>query len=830
MSVAEAPEIDEGFLQHGLSAAEVEAKRAQGLANTAHIESSRTYGRILWDNAINPIHVTLFVISGLLLALELPGDAFLTAGLVLGNIVVGVFQEGRAKRQLDRIALLTKPHATVIRDGETKVIDPTEIVQGDLIKLTAGDQIQVDGPVLEATGFSVDEALLTGEADLVRKSVGEELHSGTFCMTGEGSQLAETVGAGTVSYKITARARAYESVRTPLQREVGIIIWLMAALVTILALLVANSLVNVYDELPLVETTRAAAVVVALVPQGLWFMITVAYSMAVVRTARSGVLIQRLNAVESISRVDVLCLDKTGTLTSNALAVEAVQGLALTDDDLKAKLGTFAASASFRNRTSSTLHDAFPAEARPVTQEVVFDSSRKWSALIIDGELMVLGAPEVLKTAVVDPDAYAETVTAFAAQGLRVLLFAGRQGVEGIEEDGPEALGRGTLTAYGLIVLRDELRKDAKETVERFTSGGVALKIMSGDNPGTVAALAKQAGFSPTLTALPGSELAGLDDNALQDIVHETTVFGRVTPDDKERLVQALQRRGRFVAMIGDGVNDIPALKAAQVAAVMRSGSPATRSVADIVLMEDSFSALSKALLEGQRIRQGMESIFRVFLSRTLAISLVILLAALMSDPFPVTPRQSAIMATLTVGIPAIALASWATPGQSPHWLLPGAVSFVAPVALTIGLVGYGLYEAFLQMDASLDEARTALTMFTVLAGISLIPFSVVNQNRWLTIEPLRERRRLLHLSGVMVLFYVIAAIQPDLRSFYELEPLNVMQCAGILATVVGWALLLRGVVHFGLDEWLGRVTERFLERRATTLLEDPPRDFVSGS
>jgi len=814
------PDVSEEFLQRGLSAAEVEAKRAQGLTNAAHIESSRSYGRILWDNAINPIHVTLFVISGLLLALELPGDAFLTAGLVLGNVVVGVFQEGRAKRQLDRIALLTKPQATVVRDGEAVVVDPTEIVQGDLIRITAGDQIQVDGPVLEAAGLSVDEALLTGEADLVRKSVGEELHSGTFCMTGEGSQLAETVGAGTVSYKITARAREFKSVRTPLQREVGIIIWLMAGLVAILSLLVANSLVNVYDELPLVETTRAAAVVVALVPQGLWFMITVAYSMAVVRTARSGVLIQRLNAVESISRVDVLCLDKTGTLTSNALAVESVKGLALSDQELKAKLGVFAASASFRNRTSSTLHEAFPAEARAVTQEVVFDSSRKWSALIIDGELMVMGAPEVLRPAVMEPGAFDETVATFAEQGLRVLLFAGKQGVEGIEEDGPDALGSGSLTAYGLIVLRDELRRDAKETVERFTSGGVALKIMSGDNPGTVAALAKQAGFSPTLTAVPGSELVGLDDRALEEKVQEATVFGRVTPDDKERLVQALQRRGRFVAMIGDGVNDIPALKAAQVAAVMRSGSPATRSVADIVLMEDSFSALSKALLEGQRIRQGMESVFRVFLSRTLAISLVILLAAIMSDPFPVTPRQSAIVASLTVGIPAIALATWATPGQSPHWLLPGAVSFVAPVAVTIGLVGFAVFELFLQFDSSLDTARTALTMFAVFAGISLIPFSVVNQNRWLTVEPLRERQRLVVLSAVMLIFYIISATQVDLRNFYELEPLNAIQCIVVLLAVTGWAFLLRAVVHLGIDEWLGMMTERFLDRRASKVLQ----------
>jgi cation-transporting ATPase E len=823
MSIAELPGVDEAFLQRGLTAAEVEERRAQGLTNAAELAPSRTYKRILWDNAINPVHVTLFAISALLLALGLVGDAVLTAGLVLGNVVVGVFQEGRAKRQLDRIAVLTRPQATAVRDGEAHVVDPNDIVQGDLIRVSAGDQIQVDGRVLWATGLSVDESLLTGEADLVRKSAGDVLNSGTFCMTGEGSQLAETVGANTVSYKITARARAFKNVSTPLQREVGIVIWIMAGLVVLLALAVANSFVNVYDELPLVETTRAAAVVVALVPQGLWFMITVAYSMAVVRTARNGVLIQRLNAVESISRVDVLCLDKTGTLTSNSLAVETVMGLSLNEDELKAKLGVFAASASFRNRTSTALLDAFPAEARPVAQEMVFDSSRKWSALVIDDELIVMGAPEVLKDFVKDSGAYADDVARYAEQGLRVLLFAGRTGVEGIDMESPEPLTAGSLTAYGLIVLRDELRRDARETVERFMEGGVALKILSGDNPGTVAALARQAGFSPTLSAVAGSELNELDDEDLSRLVTETTVFGRVTPDHKEKLVQALQSQGRFVAMIGDGVNDIPALKAAQVAAVMRSGSPATRSVADIVLLEDSFGALSKALLEGQRIRQGMESVFKLFLVRTLSISLAILFVALVSDEFPLPPRQSAVVAMLTVGIPAVALATWAMPGKSPHLLLPTAIAFVAPAAVTMGLVGFGVYEAFLHLDAGLNEARTALTLFSVLCGIALIPYAVTSQNLWLTRDPLRQHRNLVGLAAVMLVLYGIMSVQPNLRDFYELEVLDPLQYAAIAVEVIAWAQLLRFAVHYGVDEWLGGVAERFLERRVLGASPKPP-------
>jgi cation-transporting P-type ATPase E len=815
VSAVEIADTDDVFLQRGLSQAEVESRRANGETNAAPHTVSRTYGRIVFDNAVNPINVSLFAISGLLVALGLFGDAVLTAGIVLGNVVVGVFQEARAKRQLDKIALLTRPQATVLRDGEELVIDPDEIVRGDLLRVRAGDQVQVDGPVLSASGLSIDEALLTGESDLVRKQVGDQLHSGTFCMTGEGAQLAEVIGAATVSHRITARARVFKRTRTPLQREVGIIIWTMAIVVALLSAAVANSFVNVYDELPLVESTRAAAVVVALVPQGLWFMITVAYSMAVVRTARSGVLIQRLNAVESISRVDVLCLDKTGTLTSNALKLEEVKGLTLPEDELRSRLGAFAASASFNNRTSSTILEALGGEPRPVSQEIVFDSARKWSALVFEDGLHVMGAPEVMHPFVRDADSFAADVAAYAEKGLRVLLFAGSDAAEHVDLESEEPLAPGSLEAYGLVVLRDELRPDAAETVERFTEGGVTLKIMSGDNPETVAALARQAGFSNEAEAVSGADLKGLDEAELAQRVQEATIFGRVTPDNKEELVRALQRQGHFVAMIGDGVNDIPALKAAQVAAAMRSGSPATRSIADIVLLDDSFAALSKALLEGQRIRQGMEGIVRLFLSRTLAISLVILIAALASEPFPLTPRQSAVVAGLTVGIPAIALAAWARPGQAPHLLLPGAIAFVLPVAATIGLAGFGVYWSFLHFGAELNEARTALTLLSVLCGLTVIPFAVQSQNLWLTWEPLKERWRLTSLAGVMLLLYIVSSAVGPLRSFYELEVLQAWQYAAIVLTVVAWALVLRAVVHLGIDEWLGVTAQRLLETHA---------------
>jgi cation-transporting ATPase E len=444
----------------------------------------------------------------------------------------------------------------------------------------------------------------------------------------------------------------------------------------------------------------------------------------------------------------------------------------------------------------------------------VFDSARKWSALVIDGDLYVLGAPEVLRDFVQGWEAYEDDIEAWAAQGLRVLLFAGRKDVADVDFEASQPLKPGSLEPYGLIVLRDELRRDAAETVARFTRGGVRLKILSGDNPDTVAALARQAGFEDAAKAIAGPDLNGLDEEQLAEVAAETTIFGRVSPDDKEQLVQALQHRGHYVAMIGDGVNDIPALKAAHVAAVMRSGSPATRSVADIVLLEDSFGALSYALLEGQRIRQGMEGVVRLFLVRTLAISLVILTIALLSDPFPITPRQSAIVAALTVGIPAVALAAWARPGKSPHLLLPGAVAFVLPAAVTVGIVGIAVYEAFLNFGATLDEARTALTLFGVLCGVGLIPYSVLSQNDWLKRAGFQERPRLTALAAVMLLLYVVASSVPALRSFYEIEVLEWWQYIAICGAAVAWALMLRLLVRSGFDEWLGDRTQRLLESR----------------
>ncbi|HEY7269280.1 MAG TPA: HAD-IC family P-type ATPase [Dehalococcoidia bacterium] len=818
----------------GLTSEEAARRLREGQGNAAQHDTSRSYSRILFDNAFTPINTILFIIALMLVALGLGTDALFTAGLVIINVVVGVFQEARAKRQLDEIALLARPKARVIRDGEEHEILPEEIVCGDVLKLQPGDQIQVDGSVLEAHGMSVDESLLTGESDLVPKEDGEHVFSGTFCMTGSALFEAVEVGAASMANQITARARLFRSVRTPLQREVSWVIWGMAIYVLILSAPVLKSLDSVYHgyddvaaafghllhsplstqawerlndalgEPAFKESVRAAAVIVALVPQGLSFMVTATYAMAAVRIGRRGALVQRLNAVESMSHIDVLCLDKTGTLTTNNLMLEALKPLEASEDELRRLLGVYTASASVSNRTNAAILAGCGGDARAVAGEIGFDSSRKWSALQFEGPALdgvfVLGAAEMIDGALASNAGIREQVDAWSSQGLRVLLFArGDAPAGGLSPEKP-VLPAG-LHPLGLIALRDELRADAAETISGFAAAGIKLKIISGDNPQTVAALARQAGFGDDLKTVSGAELEGRDEAQMEATVEEATIFGRIAPQHKEALVKALQRRGHYVAMTGDGVNDVPALKQAQLAIAVRSGSPVTRNVADLVLIDDSFGVLPSAFSEGQRIRKGMEGILRLFLVRTFAVSLAILLAALVADPFPITPRQSGVPALLTVGIPALALAVWARPGKTGRFLLPSEALFVIPAAVSIAVVSFALYHGAFQhydgpglQDYAQNHAQTVLTLTITLCGIALIPFVQVPHAFWMTLQGLKDDFRTTLLALAMLAVFVVTYMIPPIRHAYELVLLSGAAYVIVVAAVAGWAVAVWGL------------------------------------
>jgi cation-transporting ATPase E len=811
--------------QLGLTSDEAEARRQAGQSNAVTWTTSRSFKRIVFENAATPINIVLFVISGALLGLQLFGDALLTGGLVLGNVLVGVFQETRAKRQLDRIALLSRPQALVLRDGEEREISPEEVVLGDCVVLQPGDQVIADGRLVSVSGLGMDESLLTGESDILPKRAGDEVVSGTYAINGSGVYETIRVGADTTANEITMRARQSRMPRTPLQREVGFVLWAMTAVVIVLGVVVARAFQHDGD-VTFEETVRAAAVIVALVPQGLAVMVTVSYAMAAVRLAGTGVLIQHMNAVESISHVDVLCLDKTGTLTTNRLTLECLKPYGVTEPELQDALGTFAASASFRNRTADAIQEAFPRPERRFSDEVAFDSARKWSGLAFEDDgvsgVYVLGAPDVLAPHLADGAGVLSDAEEWSEKGLRVLLLARDEAAQRFHEPEDAPLLPSGLDALGLVVLRDETRQDASSVINEFAETGIALKVISGDHPETVASLAEQAGLPVDDNTVYGPDLETMEPADLNVVTNRAAVFGRVSPRSKERIVESLRRGGRYVAMVGDGVNDVPALKAAHVAVALRSGSGITRDIADMVLLNDAFSNLPRAFREGQRIRKGMESIFRVFLTRTISLTAMILIISLLNDPFPVTPKHTSLIAVLTVGIPTLFLAVWARPGRVGRLVILSGTHFVLPASLTIGAVGVIVYEFFLHSTGDVPTAQTAMTLTATLCGLLIIVFLEPPTPAWVAANPLNGDWRPPALAaGLFGLFVAFLAI-PTARDFYELELFSVWEFAMIGLVVIAWAFSVRSIWRF---ELMARI-QRLLSRRGGA---EPPAEEPQG-
>ncbi|MEI6727075.1 MAG: HAD-IC family P-type ATPase, partial [Actinomycetes bacterium] len=682
-------------------------RRAGGQGNDVEIRTGRTYGRIVRDNVFNFINDLFYFLGILLLVLGKPLDAFSVVFVIAVNTVISLVQEVRAKRVMDRIAILMRPKADVVRDGYVEELDPSLVVVGDVLRLQPGDQVVVDGPMVGDGRMEVDESLLTGESDLVTKHPGDMLMSGSFCMTGGGYYEAQKVGAESFANKMTAKASAFRRELTPLQKQVNQIVRVLLIVVIVFETLVWIR--NTFAAVPFVESVRMSTVILALIPNGLVLSIALTYALGAIRLLGKDMLVQQFNAVESLSNVDVLCTDKTGTLTSGVVKAEELLTLGADEALAKQLVGAFAASTTDANRTVEALRAAWPAERRPAAHEALFSSDRKWSGLAFDeGEARgtyVLGAPEILAPALrAGAAGRAQTdwrprAAEWAARGLRVVLFAGRpEPLAFGEPDGPPVLPDG-LEPVALVAFSDELRGGVQQTLGEFAEAGIEVKIISGDNPGTVTALATQAGvhtLAPReLVAVSGAELEAMTPEEFGAAAERSTVFGRVTPEQKQDLVEALRARGRYVAMIGDGVNDVIALKQANVAVAMQGGSQAARSVGDLILMKDTFQPLPFAFREGQRIINGMNDILRIFMVRIFFKALMIAIVTAIGG-FPFAPRQSALLSFVGATVPSIAFALWARPGATPKvGLFKLLARFVLPTALLMAAIATGVYLAW---------------------------------------------------------------------------------------------------------------------------------------
>ncbi len=681
----------------GLSEGEVKARRARGEANHARLHSSRSLRDILIGNILDPINVLLYVIGiGMLLTHDWR-SAVGTLGLVLLNAIVSAAQEVAVKRQLDKIAVLTRIQVQVVRDGHPQWIDSDDIVLGDVITVQAGNQITVDGELLNGSKIELDESALTGESDLVHKTGGDQVLSGSVCVTGAGMMKATAVGESSFANKLTKNARQFELKRTPLQRNVNRLLRLLLLVILNLVLLAVLSLVVSDVSLPV--WLRALSVICNLVSAGLLTMITLNYSWGAIKIGQQGALVQQINAVEALSNVTVLCTDKTGTLTTNKIQYRAAYPIGMARQALEDLVGDFAASASTANATTQALIDALHGVKRHLADEVPFASARKWSAVVFDDPALkgvyVLGAAEMLRNQMEITDEARVQIEKWSNEGMRVLVFGCNANSMTLRDDAGEP-SLPHLGLIGILCFSDELRPHLDATLAAFRENGVQIKIISGDNPQTVAALARQAGFHGDLKAVSGTDLARMSPSEFAAAAVQATVFGRITPQQKQALVSALQQHGEFVAMIGDGVNDVLSLKRADVGIAMESGSTATRSVAAIVLQHDSFQAMPPALTEGKRIVSSVLSVLKLYFVSVFALVPLIIGTVGLGLGFPYTSLQSTLISFFARGAPPFMLSLIARPSQRRdnvgQSLLQSLVRFTLPAALSMFIFGLLIY------------------------------------------------------------------------------------------------------------------------------------------
>ncbi len=769
-----------GTLQ-GLTSAEAMARAAAGLTN-------RDGGRIRSDADVIRANVLTFfnvILGSLILALLAIGefkDGIFVGLVVIANVLVATLQELKATRTLRELRALTAPKVTVVRDGQEFEIASEDVVQGDLLHLKKGDQVVADGRIV-AREVEVDESLLTGESDSVKRGPGDELRSGSFCTAGDCYYLAERVGPDAYAMRLTADARQLVKRLTPLQiRFKRILRVLLTATGVLAAALMIQYLMNDRDLADALKATTAT--VTTVVPTGLLLGMTVAFAVGAVRVSRAGAIVQDINAVEALNYTDVICLDKTGTITANRMSLREVRWLPGAEG-YGGWLGAFAAASRGESKTAEALAEALANTtnlAQP-TGSVPFNSERRWSAVRLekDGEVrvFVLGAPETVLPRCEGAGALEAAYREAAEHGLRGVIFAEAERLPAAGED------LGPLRALALLTLGDELRPEVRNAFAMMEQLGIEPKIISGDNPETVRALLAQLGIRLKGGVVAGPQLEPLEGEAFLRAVEEHSVFGRVTPALKARIVEALKEQGHFVAMVGDGANDVQALRSADVAVAMASGTSMTRAVAGIVLLNDSFLALIRGAKEATAVLGNAARLSKLFIAKSLYAYLIIVATNMLGLDFPFLPRHGSLTALLTLGIPAIFISISVPPPDAGRdftrnvlrWALPASVA-LAVSAILVHLLTEGL------LRRDIAEARTLVSLTMGITGLFFMVEVLGFQGaswRSLTRPVLTSFLGLLLVAGFLVTIYT-----PRLREFFDFTEVHTGDWVIVLTAVAG--------------------------------------------
>ena len=790
----------------GLTSEQVNERIAKGLQNKSTKTRSKKTTEILIENVFSVFNLIIFSLVLFLLIFyfrihdnRLILDSIGVSLVAIVNTLIAVIQEIRAKRALDKVSLLLKKEVTVIREGEESSIDQSKIVVDDLICLYRGDQVVVDGKILRANHIEIDESLLTGESHPVTKNEGDTVLSGSFCVSGNGYYIAEKVGDESYASEITKLAKKFKLNLSPLQIRIN---FLVKALFTTAVLLVVLEALFQNISFGYVESVRkVSTIMLSLIPQGLVLMASVTFALGIYRISKIGAIIQKLNAIESFANVKVVCTDKTGTLTQNKLSVNSVAVLdkSKTEDEIKTLLGTYAKYSSDRNSTLRTLEEFTPLEQCKVVDEIPFSSENKMSMLKINlnGKIitLVLGGYDILienTTGSIKDNA----VNLFKEKELKVYrnLLLGtidtyldfeklRENIDGIE-----------ITPLCIVSITDLVRDDVMDAINLFKENDIQVKILSGDSAAAIQAVAKEIGWNINDDELiSGNQIDEISDGDFPKTVKEKAIFARLNPEHKLRIIKTLKKEKIYTAMIGDGVNDLPAIKEADMGIAMEEGSQITKEVADIVLLKNKFSLLPDIFDEGNRIVNTVSSVAKLFLTKNFIVIYLTLISLFFFFEFPLTPRRVALINLFSIGLPSFIIALKNTNVSKSKKFTEDLISFVLiSSGVIVGAAILGEY--FAEKFFAVNETDLQMIMMSIMIMTTTANYLSVALHRG------EKNIKTYLMYGLLIvgLFIFFAVINIDfvifnaIKTFYEITPLKT-EYWGLVAVI---SILSAGLLY----------------------------------
>ncbi len=784
----------------GLTQAQVKERMEKGWSNAPVDSPSKTTKEIIISNVFTYFNLIFLVIAVLLLLVGAFRDlTFLP--VIICNTLIGIIQEIRSKKVLDKLSVLNAPKATVVREGKLQTIPAEKAVLDDVVKFQAGNQICADATVIDGE-VQVNESLLTGESDEITKKPGDTLMSGSFVVSGSCLGRLEQVGADSYISKLTLEAKATkEGEQSEMIRSLDKLVQIVGFLIIPIGIVLFGQQYLLGDSSIKTSMQAMVAAIIGMIPEGLYLLASVALVVSVMRLATKKVLVHDMKCIETLARVNVLCVDKTGTITENTMKVHDVVSLEPYEKEelppLKELLGDFAHAMSKDNITMAAMQDYFTQGSGQVATSVTsFSSAFKYSSATFHTTSYVLGAPEfVLRD---DYEIYKETIESYGSEGYHVLVFGRYEGTP----DG-KALTE-AVVPYGLVLLANPIRKEAWETFQYFADQGVDIKVISGDNPVTVSKVASQAGIANADNYIDASQLKTPDD--IKRAVLKYTVFGRVTPDQKRQFVRALKEAGKTVAMTGDGVNDVLALKDADCSIAMASGSDAAAQASQLVLLESNFSCMPSVVLEGRRVVNNIERSASLFLVKNIFSFLLSLFSMAFMITYPLEPSQISMVAMFTIGIPAFLLAMEPNKKMIEGHFLTNVLLKALPAGLTDVLI-VGFLTVFGQtFGMSNEEISTAATLLLAIVGLMIL-FKIskpMNVFRWIVWSAM--------VAGL--LFCVIF-----LKNLFGIGVMTRKCCMTLIVFAVATEPLLRYI-----SQIVAGIRKRVLRRREKRLDKKYPR------